>query len=73
MKHLTRIALAPRGLFNKSIAMYLEPQGLSQVPREHELDRDAVTVALGDLRIRVCSMQALLDDETSGEPTVRYR
>jgi len=34
---------------------------LPQVPRFAELDRDAVTVDLGDhLRIRVCSLQALL-------------
>jgi hypothetical protein len=30
------------------------------VPRYAALDRDAVTVDLGDLRIRVCSLQALL-------------
>jgi hypothetical protein len=35
-------------------------QGLPQVPRYSELDRDAVTVDLGDLRIRACSLQAQL-------------
>jgi predicted nucleotidyltransferase len=35
-------------------------QGLPQVPRYAELDRDAVTVDLGDMSIRVCSLQALL-------------
>jgi predicted nucleotidyltransferase len=35
-------------------------QGLPQVPRYSELDPDAVIVDLGDLRIRVCSLEALL-------------
>lgn len=35
-------------------------QGLPQVPAFSELSRDAVTVDLGDLAIRVCSLDALL-------------
>lgn len=36
-------------------------QGLPQVPRYNELTSDAVPVELGDLTIRVCSLDALLE------------
>jgi predicted nucleotidyltransferase len=56
----TFLAAGDRALVATTLGPVDVLQGLPQVPRYSELDRDAVTVDLGDLRIRVCSLQALL-------------
>jgi predicted nucleotidyltransferase len=56
----TFLAAGDRALVATTLGPVDILQGLPQVPRYADLDRDAVTVDLGDLRIRVCSLQALL-------------
>lgn len=56
----TFLAAGDRALVATALGPVDVLQGLPQVPRYAELERDAVTVNLGDLRIRVCSLQALL-------------
>jgi hypothetical protein len=56
----TFLAAGDRALVATALGPVDVLQGLPQVPRYADLDRDAVTVDLGDLRIRVCSLDALL-------------
>ena len=56
----TFLAAGDRALVATTLGPVDVLQGLPQVPTYSELSRDAVTVDLGDLAIRVCSLDALL-------------
>jgi uncharacterized nucleotidyltransferase DUF6036 len=56
----TFLAAGDRALVETALGPVDVLQGLPQVPRYGELSRDAVSVDLGDLSIRVCSLDALL-------------
>jgi hypothetical protein len=56
----TFLAAGDRALVATALGPVDVLQGLPQVPAYSELSRDAVTVDLGDLAIRVCSLDALL-------------
>ena len=56
----TFLAAGDRALVATTLGPVDVLQGLPQVPAYSELSRDAVTVDLGDLAIRVCSLDALL-------------
>lgn len=56
----TFLAAGDRALVTTTLGPVDVLQGLPQVPRYSELSRDAVEVDLGELHIRVCSLDALL-------------
>jgi hypothetical protein len=56
----TFLAAGDRALVATALGPVDVLQGLPQVPAYSELSRDAVTVDLGELAIRVCSLDALL-------------
>lgn len=66
----TFLAAGDRVLVGTSLGPVDVLQGLPQVPRYDDLVSDAVDVDLGDLSIRVCSLEALLAmKRTAGRPS----